>query len=54
MKEYIVCLVGHDGPIKSEKALGWDKASVYDMYRQEYPVAQYPQIKYIDVAEILD
>jgi len=53
MKQFIVCLVGYNGPIKSEKALGFSKQEVYDMYREEYPVAQYPQIKYIDVAEIL-
>jgi len=49
----MVVLVGYDGPIKSEKALGFTKADVYDMYRNEYPVQDYPQIKYIDVAEII-
>lgn len=54
MKQFIVTLVSHDdGPIKSEKALGFNRSEVYDMYRQEYPVAQYPQIKYISVDEIL-
>jgi hypothetical protein len=53
VKTFIVTLVGFDGPIKSEKALGFTRGDVYNMYREEYPVDQYPQIKYIDVAEIL-
>lgn len=53
MKQFIVTLVGWEGPIKSEYCYGFDRADVYSMYREEYPVAQYPQIQYIDVAEIL-
>lgn len=53
MKRYIVTLVGWNGPIKSEVCYGHDKRQVYSMYRNEYPVLDHPQIKYIDVAEIL-
>jgi hypothetical protein len=52
VKTFIVTLVGFDGPIKSEKALGFTSTDVYNAYRKEYPVADHPQIKYIDVAEI--
>lgn len=52
MKTFIITIVGYNGPIKSEKALGFTSQDVYNMYREEYPVCDYPQIKYIDVAEI--
>lgn len=53
MREYIVTLMGQDGPILSEKALGWTSQDVYNMYREEYPIIDHPQILYIDVSEIL-
>jgi len=54
MKTYIVTLVGWDGPMKSEFALGFNSQDVYDMYRNEYPVQDYPQIQYIDVSQVLN
>lgn len=53
MKKFIITLMGWDGPIKSEYCYGSDRQEVYSMYRNEYPVSDYPQIQYIDVAEIL-
>lgn len=53
MKTFIITLVGWDGPIKSEYCYGSDRQEIYSMYRNEYPVSDYPQIQYIDVAEIL-
>ena len=53
MKKFIITLMGWNGLIKSEYCYGYNRQEVYSMYRNEYPVSDYPQIQYIDVAEIL-
>ena len=52
MKTFWVIIVSHDNDILlKEKALGNTEKEVYNAYREEYSVTDYPQVKYIDVVE---
>lgn len=53
MKKYTITLVGFDGPIKTEICYGSSAQEVYTMYGNNYPVKDYPEIKYISVSEVL-